>query len=107
MLSTTVAPCSSSPEVLNFIYDNYLNEKFPNTCVALRILLTLPVTVASGERSFSKLKLIKNYLWSSTSQDRLVALAIISIEYELLSQIESESIIKEFSNKKARKVVFY
>ena len=35
---------------------------FPNFFTALRILLTVPVTVASGERSFSKLKLIKNYL---------------------------------------------
>ena len=31
---------------------------FPNYCVDLRILCTIPVTVASGETSFSKLKLI-------------------------------------------------
>ena len=42
----------------------YLKKRkgtFPNSEIALRILLTIPVTVASGERSFSKLKLIKNY----------------------------------------------
>jgi hypothetical protein len=31
----------------------------PNVAVALPILLTLPMSVASGERSFSLLKLIK------------------------------------------------
>ncbi len=41
----------------------------------------MPVTVASAERSFSKLKLIKNDLRSTMDQDRLVHLALISIEH--------------------------
>ncbi|KAL5856956.1 hypothetical protein ACOSQ3_004414 [Xanthoceras sorbifolium] len=32
-------------------------DMFPNAMIAYRILLTIPVTVASAERSFSKLKL--------------------------------------------------
>jgi 20S proteasome alpha/beta subunit len=47
------------------------------------ILLTIPDTVASAERSFSKLKLVKNYLRSTMSQDRLVDLARLSIESEI------------------------
>jgi hypothetical protein len=39
----------------------------PNVAVALRILLTLPVPVAAGERIFSLFKLIKNYLRSTMS----------------------------------------
>ena len=35
---------------------------FPNACTAYRIILTIHVTVASAERSFSKLKLLKSYL---------------------------------------------
>ena len=37
-------------------------DSFLNTCVAYRILLTIPITVASAEMSFLNLKLIKSYL---------------------------------------------
>lgn len=55
----------------------------PNAMIAYRIWLTLPITVAHGERSFSKLKIIKNYMRSTMSQDRLNGLTIISIENDL------------------------
>ena len=38
--------------------------------IFLRILITHPISVASGERSFPKLKIIKNYWWT-TSEERL------------------------------------
>jgi hypothetical protein len=47
-------------ELLNILTDIKLCEIFLNVCVSLRILLTIPATVASAEKSFSKLKLIKN-----------------------------------------------
>ncbi|XP_022023478.1 zinc finger MYM-type protein 1-like [Helianthus annuus] len=50
----------------------------PNAINAYHVLLTLSVTVASAERSFSKLKLLKSYLRSSMSQERLNGLAMIS-----------------------------
>ncbi|CAH9130037.1 unnamed protein product [Cuscuta epithymum] len=53
---------------------------YPNASIAYRILLTTPVTVASTEMSFSKLKLLKVYLRSSMSQKRLNGLAILCIK---------------------------
>jgi hypothetical protein len=58
-------------------------NSFPNASIAYRILLTIPVTVASAERSFSKLKLIKTYLRSTMLQERLNGLAILSIKKEM------------------------
>lgn len=78
----------------------------PNVNIALRILLTLPVTVASGERSFSKLKLIKNYLRSTMSQERTSALAMISIEHEVCNAISIANITRDFAEKKVRKKIF-
>ncbi len=48
-------------ELITFMHDKDLSEIYPNVWTALRIALTLPVTVAEAERSFSKLKLIKSY----------------------------------------------
>ena len=79
---------------------------FPNVFIALRIYLTMPVTVASGERSFSKLKLIKTYLRSTISQERLNNLAMLSIENYIAKTIDLENILRDFANKKARKVFF-
>lgn len=39
-------------DVLNYLCQNNLISLYPNTAIALRILLTLPVSVASGERRF-------------------------------------------------------
>uniref|UniRef100_A0A7N0SZK7 HAT C-terminal dimerisation domain-containing protein n=1 Tax=Kalanchoe fedtschenkoi TaxID=63787 RepID=A0A7N0SZK7_KALFE len=69
--------CISSLKILEFVK---VVDCYPNVMIAYRILLTVPVTVASAERSFSKLKLLKTYLRSSMSQERLNDLAILSIE---------------------------
>ncbi|KAL4131914.1 hypothetical protein QTP88_009146 [Uroleucon formosanum] len=79
---------------------------FPNISIALRILLTLPITTASAERSFSKLKIIKNYLRTTMVQERLSDLAIISIERDLCENIDYNDIIEKFAEIKARKINF-
>ena len=87
---------------------NYLKrlDSFPNAYIAYRILLTIPVTVASAERSFSKLKLIKSYLRSTMSQERLSGLAILSIEKEMLEELKYKNLISNFASQKARKIDF-
>ena len=47
------------------------SSSVPDIATAFKILLTLPVYVASAERSFTKLKLIKNYLMSTMSHGSL------------------------------------
>ncbi|KZS02754.1 putative Zinc finger protein [Daphnia magna] len=95
---------SSPLAALTFIVQNGLSSVYPNTVIALRILLTLPVSVAQGERSFSKLKLIKTYLRSLMGQEKLDGLAMISIEREIVENIDLNEAIEEFAQKKSRKV---
>lgn len=50
----------------------------------LKVVTTLPVTTASVESSFSTMKRIKTYLRSSTGNERLSALAVLSIHGNLI-----------------------
>ena len=94
---------NSPINVLNYIK---MLESFPNACIAFRILLTILVIVASTERSFLKLKLIKSYLRSTISQERLSRLAILSIKNEMLAEHECTNLISNFVSQKARKINF-
>ena len=90
--------------ILNFIKDHNIQELYPNVWIALRKLITIPVTVASGERSFSKLKLIKTYLRWTVSQSRSTNLATLSIENEIAETMDFGVLIREFADRIARKV---
>lgn len=83
-----------------------LQSIFGDVCIALRIFLTLPVTVAGGERSFSKLKLIKSYLRSTMSQESLNSLAMLSIESKLALSLDFKELVKDFATKKVRRLAF-
>ena len=85
---------------------NYLgkNDSFPNAYVAYRILLMIPITVASAEKkSFLKLKLIKKYLRSTMLQERLNGLAMLYIEKNIQAKLEYNNLINNFASHKARK----
>ncbi|GJQ71256.1 hypothetical protein Trydic_g10996 [Trypoxylus dichotomus] len=84
--------------VLRFM--NRIQNPYPNTFIAHRILLTIPVTVASAERSFSRLKLIKTYLTTPMSQERLTSLATLSIEADTTAKVNIEEIIDDFGGLK-------
>ncbi len=93
-------------ELLTYLSQNDICELFPNLWIALRIACTLPVTVASAEQSFSKLKLIKNYLRSTMAQERLSGLALISINHKVGHDISYNDVINDFASRKARKQRF-
>ena len=66
-------------------------------------MLTIPVSVASAERSFSKLKLIKSYLRLTMYNQRLNRLVLLSIEKDFLNKINYDNLINNFISQKARK----
>lgn len=73
-------------------------------CIALRIFLSMMITNCSGERSFSKLKRIKNELRSTMLQERLTSLSLMSIECDILNTIDFEEVINDFAHLKSRRV---
>lgn len=89
--------------ILNYLHQRKSLSLFPDAVVAIRILLTLPMSVASAERSFSKLKLLKNYLRSTMGQDRLCGLALMFIEPELAESLDRDELIDRFWTMRSRR----
>jgi len=89
-------------DILKVIMSSDITSSIPELATACVLFATLPVTVASAERSFSKLKIIKTYLRSTISQDRLDGLALLAIENECAKQMNTEDLIDKFANSKAR-----
>jgi hypothetical protein len=94
----------SHKELLDWILEGRCNALFPNLTTALRVILTYPVSAASAERSFSKLKLVKSYLRSTMGQDRLNGLALMSIEKEIVANLDNGEIIQASWDIKKRQI---
>ena len=60
-------------------------------------MLATPVTVASAERSFSQMKLIKTFSISTMTEERLSDSGIMSIENEIASVIDYDDLVKQFA----------
>ena len=95
MQSTLPDRTMSAMEIFEFAREA---DCYPNISIAYRIFFTMPVTVASAERSFSKLKLLKNYLRSTMSQERLNGLATLCIEKILVDEIDIDTIVSDFAS---------
>lgn len=69
-----------------------------------RLLCTAPVTVAGNERSFSKLKLVKNYLRTTQSDSHLNDLLLLSSEKDIVDDIQLDIIAKQWATLKKRRI---
>ena len=75
---------------------------YPNIHVAVKILLIMPVSSATAERSFSSLKRIKTYLRSTMVEDRLNGLSLMHIHRD--HQIDLDRIIQQFAANGNRRI---
>jgi len=76
---------------------------FPNLDIDLKIYLIIIPSNATGERSFSILMKIKNYLSFSISDTKVTSLASFSTNAELLDSIDFGDLIITFAATKSRK----
>lgn len=91
-----------------FIKSNKIEETFSECFKLLEILITIPMTTAEAERSFSTLKRIKTFLRNTMTQERLTALAMLSIEKDLVMSIPdfNQRVIDRFAQQKERRMEF-
>lgn len=73
---------------------------YPTITKYLRILVTLPVSVATAERSFSSLRRIKSWMRSRMKQYCLDGLALLHIHRDI--DIEIERVIDRFAKESRR-----
>jgi hypothetical protein len=87
-LGVKLADVKTIRELAEFLLIKHAElSSFSEVITACLLYLTLPVTVASAERSFSKLKLIKTYLRSTMCHVRLSSLGMLSIESQRLNDL--------------------
>lgn len=96
-------------QTLNFLLKCGLTSAFPEIVKVLKILVTIPMTTSETERCFSTLKLIKTFLRNSMDEDRLTALAMLSIEKAMVQEIDNfnDKVIGKFISKKNRRMDFH
>ena len=69
----------------------------------LKLILIFTASNSTSEQSFSKMKLIKTYLRCTISQTRINHFMILGTYPELLDNMDSIEIAKEFIRRKARR----
>lgn len=93
-------PEKASKRVVEVLQESSKLQIFPGISILLQIFATIPVTTATNERSFSSLKLIKNYLRSTIGETRLNGLASLYLHRDL--NLDHDAVISEFAKKHRR-----
>ena len=79
-------------------------DLYPNVVTVITILLTMPVSTATPERSLSTVCRVKTCLRSTMKTERLAALALMNAYRDI--PINVEAVIRELCAKKNRRLAF-
>ncbi|XP_034549984.1 52 kDa repressor of the inhibitor of the protein kinase-like [Notolabrus celidotus] len=94
----------NSDAILPFLIANDMDRAYPNLAILHRIYKTIPISSASAERSFSRLKLIKSYLRSCMDEARLSNLTLLCVERDI--NIDKDRVVGRFATMKERRMAF-
>ena len=73
-----------------------LKSAFPTVVKLLQLAMTISVTSAKCELTFSILKRVKTYLRSTMTEERLASLAVLSIERDITNALNLDEVVSEF-----------
>lgn len=82
-------------------------KNYPNFFKLLQLVITLPVSSATCERSFSAMRRVRNYLRSTMTEDRFTSLSLLHIEGELSSSINAHDVVAHYAETGNRRLQFY
>lgn len=81
-------------------------DTFPNLYVKLlNLALSIPISTASCERSFSTMRRINTYVRSTMSHNRFSSLAIINIERDISNCNNFNDILEIYSKENRRLIL--
>lgn len=81
-----------------------LRNVIPRAFHIVKLVLTSPVSSASSERSFSRLKFVYNHLRTTTGDKRLDSLLVLFSARDIVDKINIREIVNEWSLLKHRRV---
>jgi hypothetical protein len=88
--------------IANFEFEdlkNYCNKSsFSNVYKLVQVVLTIPISSPTCERSFSAMRRFKNWLRTSIGQERFIKLSTLSIERDLTNKIDWKIILEKFAS---------
>jgi hypothetical protein len=79
-------------------------DLYPNIYAIFTVLITMPVSSASSERSFSAMRHVKNCLRATMGDDRLSNLSLLHIHRT--RNLRLEDVINKFAVRKNRRLDF-
>ena len=77
---------------------------FPYLSKVFRLFLTAPPSVCKSERSFSRLKLLKNYLRNRMKEKRLHYLMLLACEDDVTDGLDIQMIADKWKSMKTRRI---
>ena len=82
---------------------NRTPASFPCLMTMIKIVLTIPISTASVERFFSTLKLVKTHIRTAMGDERLSNLMLMATEPTFVKNVDLESLVDMFAEKKPRR----
>ena len=97
--------CCGAAPFFQFLIESNLADTFSEAVLLLKAIITIPMTSCEAERCFSTLKRVKTFLRNTMSEDRLDALAMLSMEKGFIrdSANFNQTVIDMFAQLKNRR----
>ncbi|CAF4790641.1 unnamed protein product, partial [Rotaria socialis] len=93
-----------SDNIANVLITIRTPDVYPRAHKVLQYVLAIPISMASNERLFSKLKIVKNYLRTNMSDQRLFYLMLCAIEKDYRDELNLYDLAKYWAKMKDRRI---